>query len=50
MPMEIRDTPAVTEFACVGAGLVGSAWAIIFARAGLDVALHDANPATSTSR
>lgn len=46
MPMETRDSPAVTAVACVGAGLVGSAWAIVFARAGLDVALHDANPAT----
>ena len=28
----------------VGAGLIGSAWAIVFARAGCQVALHDAAP------
>lgn len=28
----------------VGAGLIGSAWAIVFARAGCQVALHDASP------
>lgn len=30
--------------AVVGTGLVGSGWAIVFARAGLPVALHDAAP------
>jgi 3-hydroxyacyl-CoA dehydrogenase len=31
--------------ALVGAGLVGSGWAIVFARAGCEVALYDAEPA-----
>lgn len=30
--------------AVVGAGLIGKAWAIVFARAGLAVALHDSDP------
>lgn len=30
--------------ALVGAGLVGSGWALVFARAGLEVLLHDAAP------
>jgi 3-hydroxyacyl-CoA dehydrogenase len=30
--------------AIVGAGLIGRAWAIVFARAGCDVALYDTNP------
>lgn len=30
--------------ACIGAGNVGRAWAIVFARSGYDVALYDANP------
>src|SRR6266851_4468046 len=33
-----RDNVAV-----IGAGLIGRAWAIVFARAGHDVALHDAD-------
>jgi len=28
--------------ACIGAGTVGHAWAVVFARAGYEVALHDA--------
>ena len=31
--------------ACVGAGEIGSSWAIVFARAGLDVHLFDPDPA-----
>lgn len=31
--------------AVVGAGLIGCSWAIVFARAGLDVAIYDADPA-----
>lgn len=34
--------------ACIGAGTVGSAWAVVFARAGFDVALWDAVPETLT--
>ena len=30
--------------ACIGAGTVGHAWAVVFARAGYDVALYDAQP------
>ncbi|MDD1790178.1 3-hydroxyacyl-CoA dehydrogenase [Burkholderia gladioli] len=33
--------------AVVGAGLVGAGWAIVFARAGLNVRIFDANPAIS---
>jgi len=32
------------KVACIGAGNVGRAWAIVFARSGYDVALYDANP------
>lgn len=32
----------MAKIAVVGAGLIGRAWAIVFARAGFDVALHDA--------
>ncbi|MDQ6437547.1 3-hydroxyacyl-CoA dehydrogenase NAD-binding domain-containing protein [Mesorhizobium sp. LHD-90] len=31
----------MAKIACIGAGLVGRAWAVVFARAGFDVALHD---------
>lgn len=34
------------KIAIVGAGLVGRAWAIVFARAGYPVTLYDANPDT----
>jgi L-gulonate 3-dehydrogenase len=30
--------------AIIGAGLIGPAWAVVFARAGCEVALYDANP------
>ena len=30
--------------AVIGAGLVGAGWAIVFAQAGLDVRIYDANP------
>ena len=30
--------------ACIGAGLVGHAWAVVFARAGYEVTLYDAKP------
>src|ERR1044072_9084161 len=30
--------------AMIGAGLIGRSWAIVFARAGWDVAIHDAAP------
>ena len=36
------DTAPPTRIACIGAGLVGSAWACVFARAGHDVVLFDA--------
>src|SRR6266516_3540983 len=32
------------QAAIIGAGLIGRSWAIVFARAGWDVALHDAEP------
>ena len=34
------------KIAIVGAGLVGRAWAIVFARAGYPVVLYDTNPDT----
>ncbi|HEX6142039.1 MAG TPA: 3-hydroxyacyl-CoA dehydrogenase [Geminicoccaceae bacterium] len=34
------------RIACVGAGLIGQAWAIVFARAGRDVVLHDPDRST----
>ena len=36
----------ITRIAVVGAGLVGRAWAIVFARAGFDVAVYDESAAT----
>ena len=38
--MSIADS---TRFACVGGGNVGRAWAIVFARAGFQVSLYDAD-------
>lgn len=35
----------MTRVACVGAGLVGSAWAFVFARGGCDVTVYDARGA-----
>jgi len=34
----------MTQIAVVGAGLIGRAWSIVFARAGFDVALWDPYP------
>lgn len=34
----------MAKIACIGAGTVGRAWAVVFARAGHEVALHDAQP------
>src|SRR5262245_55747057 len=36
--------------ACVGAGNVGRAWAIVFARAGWQVRLYDADPSAVATR
>ena len=41
-PSSSEDLPAV---AVIGAGRIGRAWAIVFARAGFTVRLHDAVPA-----
>ena len=38
----------MAKVACIGAGTVGSAWAVAFARAGHDVTLYDALPETVT--
>ena len=35
--------------AVIGAGLVGAGWAIVFARAGLDVRIYDVNPQATES-
>ena len=37
----------MTRVALVGAGLVGSSWSLVFARAGLEVAVHDPDPASA---
>src|SRR6476659_88231 len=37
----------MTRVALIGAGVVGSSWSLVFARAGLEVAIHDADPASS---
>ena len=34
------------KIAIIGAGLIGRSWAIVFARAGREVALHDSDPAS----
>ena len=34
------------KIAIIGAGLIGRSWAIVFARAGREVAIHDAHPAS----
>lgn len=36
----------MNKIAIVGCGLVGGSWALVFARAGLDVVLHDPSPAS----
>lgn len=38
-------TPGDGQVAIVGTGFIGQSWAIVFARAGFDVALYDADPA-----
>ena len=35
--------------AVIGAGLVGAGWAIVFARAGLNVRIYDVNPEATES-
>jgi L-gulonate 3-dehydrogenase len=37
----------MTRVALVGAGVVGSSWSLVFARAGLDVVVHDSDPASA---
>ncbi|MEM8986907.1 MAG: 3-hydroxyacyl-CoA dehydrogenase [Pseudomonadota bacterium] len=37
--------PSTAKIACIGAGNVGRAWAIVFARAGYDVSLYDQDTA-----
>jgi L-gulonate 3-dehydrogenase len=34
----------MTRIALVGVGVIGASWSLVFARAGLDVAVYDANP------
>ena len=40
----------MSRVACVGAGTVGRAWAVVFARAGYEVALYDALPGEVTEQ
>lgn len=42
-------TPPVEHVALIGTGLVGSSWAVVFARAGLTVAAFDGDPAQRRS-
>ena len=42
--------PPTTTVACIGAGNVGRAWAVVFARAGHRVTLFDADPSAVTER
>ena len=37
----------MTRIALVGAGVIGSSWSFVFARAGLDVFVHDAVPGSA---
>lgn len=37
----------MTRIALVGAGVVGSSWSLVFARAGFDVSIYDADPASA---
>ena len=36
----------ITKIAIAGSGIMGSSWAIVYARAGLNVAIFDRNPET----
>jgi L-gulonate 3-dehydrogenase len=40
----------MTRVACIGAGLVGAAWAVVFARGGCDVAIHDSGGENAQER
>ena len=42
--MSPTDLLAGRPVAVIGAGLVGAGWAIVFAQAGLDVRVYDADP------
>ena len=44
---ELESLTKGRPVAIVGAGLVGAGWALVFARAGLQVRIYDANPAIS---
>jgi 3-hydroxyacyl-CoA dehydrogenase len=44
----LREMPSIV--ACIGAGNVGRAWAIVFARAGHEVRLYDADPTAVPQR
>ncbi|MBN9073098.1 MAG: 3-hydroxyacyl-CoA dehydrogenase [Rhizobiales bacterium] len=37
----------MTRVALIGAGVVGSSWSLVFARAGFEVAIYDADPAAA---
>jgi L-gulonate 3-dehydrogenase len=47
--MTPKDLLGGRPVAVIGAGLVGAGWAIVFARAGLDVRVYDANPSATDS-
>ena len=47
--MTPKDLLGGRPVAVIGAGLVGAGWAIVFARAGLDVRVYDANSSATDS-
>ncbi|WP_296180701.1 3-hydroxyacyl-CoA dehydrogenase [Pseudomonas sp. UBA1879] len=49
MKHELETLTQGRPVAIVGAGLVGSGWALVFARAGLNVRIYDTNPAISNA-
>ena len=44
-PVPMPPMPRTPRVAIVGAGLIGRAWALVFARAGVEVRVHDASGA-----
>lgn len=49
MMRELETLAKGRPIAIVGAGLVGAGWALVFARAGLNVRIYDSNPAIANA-
>lgn len=47
--MSVSKVDLTKPVAVIGSGLVGSGWALAFARAGLNVRIYDANPQTAVA-